>query len=93
MENWLGSSLNHIPGVPESFSRALEQGPLIKVYAEYIYIGKNLKHPRFEMVETAEEADVLWLTKSYKQFRDAIQRCREISLQGDKGTHILLIGR
>ena len=41
----------------------------IKVYAEYVYIGKNLKHPRFEMVETAEEADVLWLTKSYKKFR------------------------
>ena len=31
MENWLGSSLNHIQGstiVPKSYSRALEQGPL-----------------------------------------------------------------
>ena len=55
----------------ESFTAApLPTERKIKVYAEYVYIGKNLKHPRFEMVETAEEADILWLTKSYKQFRE-----------------------
>ena len=58
----------------ESFAAApLPTERKIKVYAEYVYIGKNLRHPRFEMVETAEEADVLWLTKSYKHFRGPIQ--------------------
>ncbi len=41
----------------------------IRVFAEYIYIGQNLKHPRFEMVDNEEDADVLWLTKHYKTFK------------------------
>jgi tubulin--tyrosine ligase-like protein 12 len=59
----------------ESFpDESFEAAPLptdrkIKVYSEYVYIGKNLKHPRFEMVDDPEEADVLWLTKHYKKFK------------------------
>ena len=37
MENWLGSSLNHIQGsttVRQSYSRALEQGPLVQIGAQ-----------------------------------------------------------
>lgn len=41
----------------------------IRVYAEYKYIGQYLKHPRFEMVETKEEADILWITSHFKDFK------------------------
>jgi len=40
----------------------------IKVYAEYKYIGANLKHPRFEMVENPAEADILWLQSHFKDY-------------------------
>lgn len=41
----------------------------IKVYAEYEFIGKNLKHPRFEMVADQEEADVWWTMTHFKEFQ------------------------
>ena len=41
----------------------------IKVYAEYKYIGMHLKHPRFTMVDIPEEADVIWMTTHFKNFR------------------------
>ena len=40
MENWLGSSLNQIHGwtnVPESYSRALEQGPLLTLTTQTVF--------------------------------------------------------
>ena len=70
LSNSLQTSRENETYPEESFKASpLPADRKIKVYSEYVYIGENLKHPRFEMVETAEEADVLWLTKSYKQFR------------------------
>ena len=46
-ENWLGSSMNHIQGwttVRESYSRALEQGPLVRVRTEGGG-GDSVDHP------------------------------------------------
>ena len=45
MEDWLGSSLNQIQGwmtVPESYSRALEQGPLVEVLCGYLLLPSFL---------------------------------------------------
>ncbi len=41
----------------------------IKVYAEYAPIRDNLRHPRFEIVDSEEEADVLWYTKHFKDYK------------------------
>ena len=46
MENWLGSFLNRIQGwttVPESYSRALEQGPL-----HYLLLPKRTENGDLE---------------------------------------------
>lgn len=42
----------------------------IKVFCGYDVISENLHHPRFEIVETEEEADILWLNYHYKTFRE-----------------------
>jgi len=41
----------------------------IAVYAEYEPIRVNLKHPRFKVVDNEEEADILWYTKHFKDFK------------------------
>ena len=56
IENWLGSSLNHIQArttVPESYSRALEQGPLD---------GRGM-----ELMEGEGEGDDLYCDKTNKK--------------------------
>ena len=41
----------------------------IKVYADYAVINQNLHHPRFEIVDSPDDADVLWLMSHFKDFR------------------------
>ncbi len=55
---------------PEFVAEPLPTGRKIRVYAEYIYIGPNLTHPRFEMVQDPQEADIVWFTSHYKSFAE-----------------------
>ncbi|XP_065347184.1 tubulin--tyrosine ligase-like protein 12 [Cloeon dipterum] len=41
----------------------------IRVYSEYSEVNKALSHPDFIIVNTPEEADLLWLTHHYKDFK------------------------
>jgi len=41
----------------------------IKVYSEYEPINSHLKLERFEITQNEEEADILWYTKHFKDFR------------------------
>ena len=42
----------------------------LKVYADYDVINNNLHHERFEIVQSMEEADILWLMSHFKDFRN-----------------------
>lgn len=42
----------------------------IKVYTEYENIARHLSHPSFEIVENSDDADILWLTTHFKQFKE-----------------------
>ena len=48
---------------------ALPAEKTIKVFAEYDVINHNLHHSRFEVVESPEDADILWLMAHFKDFR------------------------
>jgi tubulin--tyrosine ligase-like protein 12 len=41
----------------------------LKVFSGYDVINRNLHHPRFEVVQTEEEADILWLSHHFKTFK------------------------
>ena len=41
----------------------------IRVYAEYKHVVDNLKHERFEVVANPKDADILWLTEHFKDFK------------------------
>ena len=41
----------------------------INVYADYNVINQNLHHPKFQVVDNMQEADVLWLMSHFKDFR------------------------
>lgn len=44
-----------------------------KVYTEYDLIKEYLKDPRFEFVESEDDADILWYTKHFKTFEELSQ--------------------
>ena len=64
---------------------------LFLVYAEYAFIGPNLTHERFEMVETPEEADIVWFTWHYKQFKEFSEETPHKRINQFPFEHVLTI--
>lgn len=44
--------------------------PVLKVYSDYNFVNQYLKHPSFEITDDSNEADVLWLTKHFKGYKE-----------------------
>lgn len=42
----------------------------LKVYSEYDMVNQYLTDPGYEIVHSPEEADILWLTTHFKQYRE-----------------------
>lgn len=42
----------------------------LKVYSEYDMVNQYLTDPGFEIVTSPEEADILWLTSHFKQYKE-----------------------
>ena len=49
---------------------ALPQDRLLRVFSEYEFISNNLSHPRFVMTDNMADADILWLSSHFKQFKE-----------------------
>ncbi|XP_076152731.1 tubulin--tyrosine ligase-like protein 12 [Alosa pseudoharengus] len=61
-------------GNKETLPRPIEpssipEDKVLKVYTEMKQVRDNLTHPRFLMVETEEEADVLWMYNHIRDYR------------------------
>lgn len=41
----------------------------IRTYVEYTFIRDFLKHPRFQLVDNPDEAEILWLSSHFKDFK------------------------
>lgn len=41
----------------------------IRTYVEYAFIRDYLKHPRFQLVDNPDEAEILWLSSHFKDFK------------------------
>jgi tubulin--tyrosine ligase-like protein 12 len=54
---------------PEVPVAALPEDRKLKVFSGYDVISANLHHPRFELVHSEDEADILWLNYHFKNFR------------------------
>ena len=55
---------------PDFQAECLPTNRKIKVFTQYENIARNLSHSRFEIVATEEEADIVWLTHHFKQFKE-----------------------
>jgi len=72
-------------------AKELPKDRKIKVYAEYAFIGPNLTHERFEMVESPEEADIVWYTWHYKQFKEFSEETPHKRINQFPFEHVLTI--
>lgn len=54
-------------------SVTMDNEKVLKVYSDYIFVNQYLTHPRFQLTSDENEADILWITyhfKDYKQFSE-----------------------
>ena len=63
-----GRQMESLPD-PAAAHKPLPTDRKIRVYAEYKHVVDNLKHERFEVVDNPAQADVLWLTAHFKDFK------------------------
>lgn len=49
---------------------AVPEDKILKVYSEMSQVTNNLKHPRFQLTENKEEADIMWMYNHIKDFRE-----------------------
>lgn len=42
---------------------------LLKVFTDIDLVQRHLKHPRFELVSSEEDADILWMYSHFKNFK------------------------
>lgn len=47
-----------------------DKSKVLKVYSEYSLINDFLTHPGFELIETSENADIIWLTSHFKDYKN-----------------------
>lgn len=59
----------HLPSSPTVTDIITDEDKILKVYSEYKYVNENLTHPRFVIVDNEEEADILWYTHHFKDFK------------------------
>ncbi|XP_067632843.1 uncharacterized protein [Eurosta solidaginis] len=60
-------------GVYATITPQLSRNQPLKVYSEYDVLSTHLTDPCFQLVASAEDADVLWLTHHYKNFAELAQ--------------------
>lgn len=51
-------------------SNKIKTPDILKVYSQYDLVKKYLTSNRFEIVETEDEADILWYTEHFKDFEE-----------------------
>lgn len=59
----------HNDNLPDTWDPMPSLPPVLKVYTEYSLVKDYLKDPGFEFVDDEDEADVLWLTRHYHDYK------------------------
>lgn len=67
---FLGSRVNETLPNPDVDLEELPKDRPIRTYAEYSFIRQFLTHPRFQIVENSNEADILWLSTHFKSYKE-----------------------
>ena len=63
--------LNETLPNPDSVIPSLPTDRPIRVYVEYSFIRSHLQSPRFEQVENPDDAEILWLSSHFKDYKCA----------------------
>ncbi|KAK4329348.1 hypothetical protein Pmani_000297 [Petrolisthes manimaculis] len=68
---FLSSCMNETLPDPNNTSSScpLSSHRPLKVFAEYMYVHEYLTHPSFVMTKDKDQADILWFTQHFKDFR------------------------
>lgn len=69
-----GHAVESLPDLDGDHTFKQEPKAKLKVYSEYSFVNKYLKHPRFEITYVEEEADILWYIHHFTDYRELRER-------------------
>lgn len=53
---------------PDCTHTRVPKDGIYRVYSDVKYVVNFLTHPKFELVDNREDADILWLMENFKDF-------------------------
>ncbi|PSN47034.1 Tubulin--tyrosine ligase-like protein 12 [Blattella germanica] len=69
-----GHTIESLPDLTDDKCTEFPLKSKLKVYSEYRYVNEYLKHPKFEVTYSEEDADVLWLTHHFTDYKELKER-------------------
>ncbi|XP_078035387.1 tubulin tyrosine ligase-like 12 [Augochlora pura] len=86
-----GHTLESLPDdlKPEALLR--DKGSKLKVYSQYSVINEYLTDPAFEITDQEVEADILWYTFHFKEFKELADSCPHIFVNQFPFEHVVTI--
>lgn len=69
-EYFLAGHIEESLPIPNAVSPNVDRSHKLKVFTTYSMVQQHLTDPAFEMVENEDEADILWLTTHFKNYKE-----------------------
>lgn len=64
-----------LPNLLDTESVAVDNEKVLKVYSDYRFVNQYLTHPRFQLTSEENDADILWLTYHFKDYKQLSETC------------------
>lgn len=69
-EYFLAGHIEESLPIPNAAAPNVDRSRKLKVYTTYSIVQQHLTDPAFELVENEEDADILWLTTHFKNYKE-----------------------
>ncbi|XP_049812648.1 tubulin--tyrosine ligase-like protein 12 [Schistocerca nitens] len=86
-----GHTAETLPNASKIATVSVTSKDKILVFSQYAYVNDYLTHPKFEITHDEENADILWYTQHFKDFKEFSQSCSEKFVNQFPFEHVITV--
>lgn len=86
-----GHTAETLPDTSKLATASVNSKKKILVFSQYAFVNDYLRHPKFEITYNEENADILWYTEHFKDFKEFSQSCAEKFVNQFPFEHVITV--
>lgn len=86
-----GHTAETLPDTSKLATASVNSKEKILVFSQYAFVNDYLRHPKFEITYNEENADILWYTEHFKDFKEFSQSCAEKFVNQFPFEHVITV--